>query len=98
MTEVSENMRKHIENKGYNFDDVELVEIRGKMDPDLLGSYCEALFKTKDGAYLKCGEGTTSSPYQVRAGLLVTSGVKVFEITPDQAQEWLDTPVKYPGV
>ncbi len=95
---VRENIRARIESKGYDLDSVELVEMRGEYNPDLLGSYCEGLFRTADGEYFKCGEGTTSSPYQQRAGLLVTAGTKLIAVTPEQAQEWLDNPVSYPGM
>ncbi len=98
MPEISENMRKQIEVKGYVFEEVEMIEFRGKFDTDLLGSYCEALFRTKDGAYFICGEGTTSSPYQKRAGLLITNGTKLRELTSEEAQKWLDNPVTYPGL
>jgi hypothetical protein len=86
---ISTNMRKQIEAKGYALDDLELLALRGVFDPTVIGSFTEGLFKTGDNRYFICGEGMTKSPYELRAGLLVRAGTKLFEKTEEEAQAWL---------
>ncbi|HIS40870.1 MAG TPA: hypothetical protein IAC12_08605 [Candidatus Aphodovivens avistercoris] len=88
--DISENMKRCITSKGFDLDDVELLEIRGKFDPQVVGSFTEGVFKAGDGRYFKCGEGMPKSNYEQRAGLLVRAGTRLFEITEAEAQEWLD--------
>lgn len=87
--DISDAMKNQIQAKGYDLDDVELLEIRGKFDPNVVGSFTEGVFKTGDGRYFKCGEGMPKSNYELRAGLLVRQGTKLFEMTEDEANEWL---------
>lgn len=87
--DISENMKRQITSKGYDLDDIELLDLRGKMDQSVVGSYTEGVFKTGDGRYFKCGEGMPKSNYEQRAGLLVRAGTKLFEMTEQEAQEWL---------
>ena len=100
INDISDNMKKQIEKHGYDLDSVELLELRGKFDPAVMGSFCEGMFKTADGAYFKCGEGMTKSPYEHRAGLLVRAGTKLFAQTEEQAMEWLENKDLsiYPGL
>lgn len=86
---ISEAMKNQIIAKGYDLDDVELLEMRGKFDEQVVGSYTEGVFKAGDGSYFKCGEGMPKSNYELRAGLLVRAGTKLFEITEEEATEWL---------
>lgn len=88
--DISENMKRQIVSRGYDLDDVELLEIRGRFDPKVVGSFTEGVFKTSDGAFFKCGEGMPKSNYEQRAGLLVRPGTRLFELAPEEAQEWLD--------
>lgn len=87
---VSANMQKQIVAKGYDLDEVELLEMRGRFDEKQPGSFTEGLFKTKQGAYFKCGEGAPKSPYELRAGLLVRAGTRLFELSEEDALKWLD--------
>lgn len=87
---ISENMKRCIEAKGYDLASVELLELRGKFDPKVVGSFTEGVFKASDGSYFKCGEGMPKSNYEQRAGLLVRPGTRLFQITEAEAQEWLD--------
>lgn len=88
--DISENMKRCITSKGYDLDDVELLDLRGKFDPKVVGSFTEGVFKTGDGRYFKCGEGMPKSNYELRAGLLVRAGTRLFELTEDEAKEWID--------
>lgn len=98
--DISDKMKRQIEAYGYDLDTVELLELRGKFDPAVIGSFCEGMFKTADGAYFKCGEGMTKSPYEQRSGLLVRAGTKLFTQTEEQAREWLENKdlSMYPGL
>ena len=100
INDISDKMKNQIKASGYDPDEVELLELRGKFDPAVMGSFVEGMFKAPDGSYFKCGEGMTKSPYEQRAGLLVRAGTKLFPQTEEQAQEWLDNKDLsiYPGL